>query len=219
MTGNVRATPTAKDDGAPKPPARPRRSQAERRAATRRLLLDATYESILTSGYRSTTTRRVADMSGVSLGALAHHFPTRVELVAASMDDAGRRALNDMRDKLQSAEGSRGDRARFALDLLWEYFGGDLFIVWIKVWFAAAEEPELLAAMRPVERRISDLVSTLSDEIIPGSMRQAKSRNKVRFAMAAMRGLGISRLLAPNQPTAVVSWESARVDLLDVLGI
>lgn len=199
--------------------ARPRRTQAERREGTRRALMDATYQSILESGYRSTTTRRVADLSGVSLGAIAHHFPTRTELLIATLDDAGQRALNDIRDRIKSTELVGRERALLGLDLLWEYFGGELFVVWIKVWFAAEEEPELRVALKPVERRVSDLIAVLSDEVVPGSMSHKGSRNKVRLALATMRGLGLSRLLAPNHESAVVEWPAARTELMRLLEI
>lgn len=198
---------------------RPRRTQAERRESTRRSLIDATYQSILEAGYRSTTTRRVAELSGVSLGALAHHFPTRTELVTATLDDAGLGALASIIERIKSTELIGSERALFALDLLWEYFGGDLFVVWIKVWFAAEEEPELRIALKPVERRVSDLIAILSEEITPGSMRHATSRTKVRLALATMRGLGLSRLLAPNHESAVVGWPAARTELVRLLEI
>jgi AcrR family transcriptional regulator len=54
-----------------------RRSQAERSAATRDALLDATIVCLVEDGYANTTTSRVAERAGVSRGAHLHHFQTR----------------------------------------------------------------------------------------------------------------------------------------------
>src|ERR1700710_802942 len=64
----------------------PRRNQAERSAATRQALLDATLECLVEDGYANTTTARVAERAGVSRGAHLHHFQTRSALVAAAVE-------------------------------------------------------------------------------------------------------------------------------------
>jgi AcrR family transcriptional regulator len=88
---------------------RPQRTQVERRAETRAKLLDATIESILEVGYAQTTTRRVAELAGVSAGAQAHHFPRRVELVAAAAEQLVERRIEDGRRR---ASGSAERRRR-----------------------------------------------------------------------------------------------------------
>ena len=54
-----------------------RRSQAERSAATREALLDATIDCLIEEGYDSTTTSRVSERAGLSRGAHLHHFQTQ----------------------------------------------------------------------------------------------------------------------------------------------
>src|SRR3954466_2105232 len=61
---------------------RRRRTQAERSAATREALLDATLACLVEDGYANTTTARVAERAGVSRGAHPPHFPTRATLAA-----------------------------------------------------------------------------------------------------------------------------------------
>src|SRR3954447_12839818 len=64
----------------------PRRTQAQRSAATVDALLDATIECLVEDGYANTTTSRVAERAGVSRGAHLHHFQTRSALVAAAVE-------------------------------------------------------------------------------------------------------------------------------------
>src|SRR5260370_2151944 len=92
-------------------PARPRRTQAERTAATRGALLDATFDSIVELGYGATTTTEVAHRAGVSLGALLHHFPTKAELLSAAVGHAFDRRRWEFRkavDRLQPSAHNLG---------------------------------------------------------------------------------------------------------------
>ena len=74
-----------------------RRSQAERSAATREALLDATIDCLIEEGYASTTTSRVAERAGLSRGAHLHHFQTRNALVAAAVEQLAGRWLGELR--------------------------------------------------------------------------------------------------------------------------
>src|SRR5215831_14792987 len=62
-----------------------RRTQAERTAATRAALLEATVECLVSQGFGGTTTTEVAHRAGVSPGALLHHFPTKADLLCAAV--------------------------------------------------------------------------------------------------------------------------------------
>ena len=57
-------------------------TQAERREATRALLLDASRKLFLERGSAATTTRDILDAAGVSRGAMYHHFASRDELLS-----------------------------------------------------------------------------------------------------------------------------------------
>src|SRR5690242_5936361 len=81
--GLLRETSTI---GSAMAPVKTRRTQEQRRAETRAKLLDAAIESLLEVGYAATTTRAVAQRAGVSSGAQTHHFPRRVDLVAAAVE-------------------------------------------------------------------------------------------------------------------------------------
>jgi AcrR family transcriptional regulator len=59
-----------------------KRSQADRSAATRRLLLDAAVGCLFEFGYGQTTTILIAQRAGISRGALLHQFPSKVDLMA-----------------------------------------------------------------------------------------------------------------------------------------
>ncbi len=63
-----------------------RRSQAERRAATRRALLDAGRELFAEHGFAGAGQEEIVERAGVTRGALAHHFATKQGLFRAVVE-------------------------------------------------------------------------------------------------------------------------------------
>ena len=60
---------------------RARMTQAERSAATRKVLLDASVRCLFEHGYGQTTTILIAEMAGISRGALLHQFSSKADLM------------------------------------------------------------------------------------------------------------------------------------------
>lgn len=66
--------------------ARPaRRTQAERSASTRGRILEAAVDCLYRYGYGATTTVSVAATAKVSRGAMLHHFPSKADLMLATL--------------------------------------------------------------------------------------------------------------------------------------
>ena len=81
------------------------RTQQARRDQTRARLIEATIRSIADHGYPATTTRQIAESAGASLGAIAHHFPARVDLIATALDEVGHRMETELRRRAAHAVG------------------------------------------------------------------------------------------------------------------
>ena len=178
-----------------------RRTQDQRRAETRRRLLDATIECVAELGYAGATTRRIAERAEVSVGAVTHHFQYRVDLVAAAVEELVRRRLVALRAALDVLPDDRPERVRAALDLLWVDFSGPLFTVMVKLWIAAGDEEELYARMVPLERLLARAVAMLQPEVglDPTAGGTGMSVNP-RFAVvvSTLRGLALSRAFEPR---------------------
>ena len=63
----------------------PRRTQAERSATTRARILKAAVTCLAKQGYGATTTVSVAAAAKVSRGAMLHHFPSKADLMLATL--------------------------------------------------------------------------------------------------------------------------------------
>ena len=77
----------------------PTRTQAERSAATKQRLLEATVECLVDLGYRGTTMDAVAERAGMSRGAQLHHYGSRERLIAGAVEYLADRRLSEIRRK------------------------------------------------------------------------------------------------------------------------
>src|SRR3954465_15160977 len=129
----------------------PRRSQAQRRPATREALLDATIACLVEDGYANTTTSRVAERAGVSRGAHLHHFQTRSALVAAAVERlSALRAEQGV--ELPGKLPAGPERIAAGLDLIWSGYDHPFFQAAIDLWSHARTDAELRSHLVEVER-------------------------------------------------------------------
>jgi AcrR family transcriptional regulator len=194
-----------------------RRTQGERSEQTRRVLIAVTVRSIAEDGYQATTTRRVAELAGVSLGALAHHFPSRLDLIVAAIDDVGRQAVDDLRARIATLPADRARRTSVALDVMWSYFDGALFTVWLRVWLAAAEDAELYRRLAPLERGMAAAVVGAAADLAPDHLPRRVWNRRVGVALDAMRGLALSRIEPRTTDPAADRWPTTRGELTHLL--
>lgn len=164
-------------------PATMPRTQAQRSAATREKVLDATVASLIERGYGATTTQEVNRRAGVSRGALLHQFPTREALVVA--------AIGHLVDRRKAEIVERAAGGAEDLTLLLEVFDGPLFYAALELWVAARTDPVLREALIPVEERIAGELVTTGVAVFGGRY----STEQIELAAELARGLAISRLL------------------------
>jgi AcrR family transcriptional regulator len=178
-----------------------RRTQAERRAATRARLLDAAMECLVDLGYARTTTVEVARRAGVSRGAQLHHFPTRDDLVASAVEHVFARRLDEFRALFGALPDSE-DRVMAAIDLLWSMVDSPTFTAWLELVVAARTDPALGAHVRRVTAQFRDDVAQTFAELFPPPAGGGGVLYNIgpAFAFALMEGLALERL-SPDDTT------------------
>ena len=194
-----------------------RRTQEERRAETRAKLLDATLQSVLDVGYAATTSRRVAELAGVSQGAQTHHFPHRVDLVGAAVERLAQRRVAELRELAVEFPADPLQRLETLLDLMWADFSSTTFTVFVKLWVAAADDPELYARLVPVERQIVRAIVGLATEFGAGLTDVEGWEHRLALTLATLRGLALTEMFEPRAGSRRRNpWPEIRTALLQV---
>lgn len=78
----------------------PRRTQAERTAATRALLLDSARKLFADKGFNAVSTEAIVTAAGVTRGALYHQFGDKAALFAAIYEEVERELVNDVAERI-----------------------------------------------------------------------------------------------------------------------
>ncbi|MGH3952811.1 MAG: TetR/AcrR family transcriptional regulator [Mycobacterium sp.] len=195
---------------------RPRRTQTERRDGTTRKLLEATIESILDVGYAATTVRSVAKRAGVSPGARSHLFPRRIDLVVATLEYLCADRLSAAQAGIDGLSIQGPARLSGFLDLMWQDYTSDTFVVGMKLWAAAADDAELHARLQPTMAALNASLLQLYGEAIGSELANIPNVS-MRMSMVhdLLLGHAFSRTFAPLPLTPKLSdWPKTRAELL-----
>ncbi|QZH58691.1 TetR/AcrR family transcriptional regulator [Mycolicibacterium farcinogenes] len=189
-----------------------RRTQAERSAAMRARLLDATVECLVTYGYAGTTTQRVAEVAGVTRGAQVHHFRSKEDLVVAAIEHlAEQRAQAAVRDLGRVTAGP--DTASMVLDYLWESHQGSVFVATLELWVAARTDAVLAAQIERVEPIVTGALIGALAQLVPDRTAQKELRDLAYTAMDALRGILLSSFADRDSERARKRWDRVCVHL------
>ena len=174
---------------------RARRTQEERSAGTRALLLDATVASLVEVGYAATTTTEVCARAGLSRGAQLHHFPTRADLVVHAVGHLAKRRADEVRRELRFDDDAP-DRLTRALDAVWASFSGPLFYAALELWVAARSDASLRANLVRFERGVGRAMAELWRELAGAEASRAPHfEDLLELTFHVMRGMALQRIL------------------------
>lgn len=205
-----RATETMRDITQTRPPARraPGR-QARKSQATRRLIIDTTVRCLARYGYHETTYVRISRESGISRGAMRHHFPSRTDVMRATIEHLHARRLAAFRKAAAGIPQGRS-RTRANIEALWRHVNHPVFIVFIELALAARNDRELAAIYRPAQENFRRECYYAALELFPEWLPQRDQlRNAIDMAVYMMEGMVLDNL-SPDGERAM--------SLLDSLG-
>jgi AcrR family transcriptional regulator len=191
----------------------PRRTQAERRAVTRKALLDATIEVLADVGYARLTTAGVCKRAGVTRGAQAHYFATKADLVVQALLHLTEEMVGDL---LTTRIASTADvRAQYAalLDRLWEIFSGRRADAHLELLVAARTDEELRRHLIAFDRRVARTLADAAERVAPDLVRRDDFKPLMSTAVATIRGLRLLRAVTSERQVRA-RWPAARDQLL-----
>jgi AcrR family transcriptional regulator len=191
---------------------RKRRTQAERRAATRTALLDAAVDCLAEEGYARTTKRRIAERAGVSSGALQHHFASKAELLGEATRHISARMATEWLAQGEPEARTKRERHEQLLDRMWDIYRGPLYRAALQLLLAADTDPELRKQRRGAGQEIARWNQTVAPMIYPELAGRPELGPLIETGQATMRGLALRRIA--GEADVDKAWRTTRAHLL-----
>ncbi|MCA9668503.1 MAG: TetR family transcriptional regulator [Myxococcales bacterium] len=173
-------------------------TQAQRSAATKAALLEATIACVIAHGYQHSTTAEICRRAGVSKGAQLHHYPTKAELVAAAVEHLFSRRLQEFRAAVAAVPPGR-DALDAALETLWQIYSGPTLAAWIELVAAARSDETLRRVMADVDVRFAAEAERAFVELFGGEL-PVGAAAPTRLVMSMFDGLALMNVLRPADP-------------------
>ena len=176
--------------------------QAQKSAMTREGILDAAVSCFVDIGYAATTTARIAEVAGVSRGAMLHHFASKAELVQAAVEHLHRKlvALYSASIDAITHDLAVAERNRRGLRGYWNYLSSDLFIAYHELCVAGRSDPELQRILETTVVRFDAAVRTANESLFP---EWAAKGELFEFAMDItkflMEGMAVSQITGQKE--------------------
>ena len=173
------------------------RTQAERAEQMRERLLDATIDCLIRSGYSEMSTNDIVRRARVSRGALAHHFPTKAELVTAAARRLVDERAADFRRRFSAVPPERRTPAE-ALELLWSFYAAPSGVALVELTVAARHSRQLRAVLAPVAEQVAASTAEVFAEFFPERAALPFTDQALRTVHALFAGLALSAMAAPS---------------------
>jgi len=175
-----------------------RRTQAERRATTRRRILEAVVASIAEVGFRRTTATRIAARAGVTWGAVQHHYGGKEGILAAVLDDTFERFASHFDDMPDAATTPLATRAHEFVERAWRHFGSAHFRSMFEILLQAFGGSGPRRATPGVQQlRMLDGVDRLWRRAFPDApLPRARRVELESFTLAVLMGLALQRAIS-----------------------
>lgn len=188
------ATTTAKQPAEKAVAKAERRSQEDRSRSTRDKLLASTIEVLLRVGYSGLTMKEVAKASGVSNGALMHHYANKAELVVEATAMVYEEAIVRGQRMAQTAGVTEKLIEGHLTDCMSVYFDWP-FLAALECIVVARTDPDLMERIRPVMERYR----STCDEIWLAVFKKAgvpakRARMLMNLNLNVVRGMGLNRM-------------------------
>jgi AcrR family transcriptional regulator len=162
-------------------------------------LLDATIAALTEVGWAGTSTTEVVRRAGVSRGAQVHHYPTKEDLVLASIEHLLERRLEEYHeafDRLPADDRTPGT----AIDLLWESCFGSTFEAWLELAVAARLDPALRERFIEVEERFWKANLDRFRGMFPEVASDPEFASiALRFTFSVLDGLALGRFMGVGE--------------------
>ncbi len=197
--------------------------QQTKSALTRNAILDAAIDCFYELGYANTSTENVANKAGVSRGAMLHHFPTRFDLIKATVLSLNKRRLDMFQTEEATVQkGATHTRVDEGIDAYWRQLNSPEFIVFQELRVAARTDEELARVLVPALGDFNRAWYKSVREIFPDLALSEAFQRANYLTQFMLEGMAMSRALwGPKPPVGkMLAWlkRELRRSYQDVLG-
>jgi AcrR family transcriptional regulator len=171
-----------------------RGKQARKSHATQRQIIDTTIRCLAKYGYHDTTYLRISEESGISRGAMRHHYPSRADIMKATIEHLHQKRLTAFR-KAAAIIPDGMSRARANIEALWQHVNHPMFMVFIDLALAARKDRELAAIFGPAQRTFRHECYYAALELFPEWLKHREQlRTAIDLTLYMMEGMVLDGL-------------------------
>ena len=197
---------------------KPRRSQADRSAATRTKVLGAARDVLCAQGYSGATMHAIRDAAGMSLGAIQHQFPTKAKLMAAVAKE-----FSTYRTQVYAEAIRRGKTPRESMENLidanFALVRRPEMAAILEIHLARRNDPDLDREVGASTRRFDRRVRLWAYKILRAAgIQESEAHLSVQLLNNAVtRGLTVEFIRNPDSPLvdrSILIWKAHMLDLI-----
>jgi len=173
--------------------------QMEKSRLTRNRILDATISIIRHEGLANATASRIAKESGLTWGAVQHHFGGKDDVLHAILE----KSHADFIDLMSgfSFEGldlkARADRF---IDLMWSHYCGDAYLAAVDVTLSEGRDPSQGTEWtKTAKTHAKEHIALMRRAFDAPAKSEPELQDLLLFVHVVLTGLAIDRLLEPSR--------------------
>ncbi|OHU55712.1 hypothetical protein BKG83_15955 [Mycobacteroides chelonae] len=175
--------------------------------------MEATIASLIDSGCAGTTTRRVAERSGLSQGAVQHYFPTRVALLEAAVRRIADQTAQAAIQRAAGFGGSGRQRVCALIDTAWDLAHTPPVIAAVELVAAARTDTELTGAMAQLVEYAHAAVLLVARAVVGETADLHGSFDWLRVTLLTIYGATLASSVAATS-VLVPDWAIIRSHLI-----
>ncbi|MFC9996897.1 TetR/AcrR family transcriptional regulator [Nocardia sp. NPDC127526] len=186
-----------------------KRSRADQREDTRIAILDATVASLVEHGHAATSTRGVAELAGLSQGAVQHYYPTRAALLDAAIRRLADQTARAVVETHSGITGSEREQVVELVDSLWALAQAAPISVGFEFLTAARTDPDMASTVADLVAHIETTVFSVARQVLGELADRPGARDWMRITLITVAGV----LLTTSVPAAsrlVPEWTTVR---------
>lgn len=173
--------------------------QMEKSRLSRNRILEAAIQIIRHEGLANATASRIAKKSGLTWGAVQHHFGTKDDVLRAILEKSHADFIEIMSevpfDDLTQA--ARVDRF---VDVMWAHYCGDAFMAAVDVTLAEGRDPaQRTEWSKTAKLHAKEHIALMRRAFDAATKPEAELQEMLLFVHLVLTGLAIDRILEPGR--------------------